>query len=122
MKTIMCKRNDDGDDDDDDGDDDNLRQEVNAKTRTALKVLRCLIGSACFVCSPASPIYIQEPKAPFSVKKTSVLERASQREILELKKPASTPWFHSAEDSPLHVAFAGHVVRPKVRMVKMMNI
>ena len=40
MKT-MCKNNDDDDDDDDDddGDDDNLRQEVNAKTRTALKVL-----------------------------------------------------------------------------------
>ena len=64
----MCKRNDDGDDDDDDGDDDdNLRQEVNAKTRTALKVLRCLIGSACFICSPASPIYMQKPKAPFSL-------------------------------------------------------
>ena len=60
---------DDGDDDDDDGDDDNLRQEVNAKTRTALKVLRCLIGSACFVFSPASPIYIQKPKASLCVKK-----------------------------------------------------
>ena len=61
---------------------------------------------------------MQKPKASFCVKKNF----RSGESFSKRKKPASTPWFHSAEDSPLHVAFAGHVVRPKVRMVKMMEM